>query len=288
MLKINLALYELEDIIILSTGKVLLGEAIELTPDEVDEFCEYIISKGGPGSGNFGHAGRPGMRGGSGLGGGSKGSSKKEESKETPKTESKKPEPKKEEPKKEEQINATIHESFAKNEKKRLRWEVENSWSDEDNASRRNVALESLIAVNATTHLMVLKDKDELVGTCAFNIGKVQKAYFVGSSNKVTYHKTDDLHVEFLSTKKGGYGSKFMQNIINHAAKNKVGVDLVSLSESVGFYKALGMKKGKKDAGGNTYFSLSKEECQKRATVKKEFENLEPKSGVFCIPEKEK
>ena len=85
---LSLIPYELEDLVILSTGKVLLGEAVELTPDEVDEFCEYIISKGGPGSGNFGHAGRPGLRGGSGLGGG-KGSGKK-------------PEPKKEEPKKEE------------------------------------------------------------------------------------------------------------------------------------------------------------------------------------------
>jgi len=77
-LKINLIPYELEDLVILSTGKVLLGEAIELTPDEVDEFCEYIISKGGKGSGNFDHEGIPGHVGGSSAGSGNNKSNKKE------------------------------------------------------------------------------------------------------------------------------------------------------------------------------------------------------------------
>ncbi len=157
-----------------------------------------------------------------------------------------------------------------------------------DSRERRNIALTAVEtfedSIDPTTGIaevdgIVLRDNGELVGVT------------VSSSWK--YDGDNYLSVEYLATKRSGYGRQMMQNACQQAAAKGVGVFLHPTETAMGFYEKLGMKYHEQiDAFTFTADQTSQFAEQGFITniskeLEQELKDLEPEDGVFTRPTKE-
>ena len=156
---------------------------------------------------------------------------------------------------------------------------IEKNWSGGWHGDRYDYAARAL---QTGGKCEVLRDKGEVV-----SVAMIPGVY--PRDPKWKY-----LHLEYLATKRPGYGKKMMAHVCAQAAKHNVGVELGAAPGAVEFYKAIGMKEQKRYPGENLVpFRFTARQAKAFAAKHGATENvsassLEPEDGIFTIPEGKK
>ncbi len=169
--------------------------------------------------------------------------------------------------------------------------EINNEWSSED--LRTNfaetaceMALESLTFDEEDPDVggTLLRDEGELVGVAA-------------TTYSIDMNGEPSLYVEWLATKRRGYGKKMIESLCSQAASEDMGISLTSTTGAEGFYDRLGMTR----ISERREYMFSAEEAREIASrglvinkevvmtnadkdFEKELADLEPDDGVFTEP----
>jgi hypothetical protein len=163
-----------------------------------------MVDYGGPGSGNFGHAGRPGKVGGSsGKGGG--GTGKAEDSR-----------------KHQQQKKEGLEQGDAQGIS-----EKDLDWPGLRGITARAALYDGLSSDAPTgSQFLSFRESDQVKGVALIE------------------SRDTNVIVQRLATAEKGYGAKIMKQIARSASEQKKGLELWSVADAVPFYKAIGMKQG--------------------------------------------
>src|SRR3990170_813746 len=98
------------------------------------------------------------------------------------------------------------------------------------------------------------------------------------------YKKGKDLYLNVLATREPGYGKQAMQELINVASQQNLGMSFIADHTVQAFYRKIGFHELKRPG----YFSLSADEIKQMSTLKKSLVEItiddEPEDGVFIVP----